>query len=148
MARQQSQHAQVAKIIKLALKKQGIPCKVRSSSFSMGNSVDVNLENQPPWVMDAIKSAFDKYEYGSFDYYQDMQAFKNGDFDGPQTKYLSFNNSISNEIQDEARKYVEDHVNCDQMSDYDISNLTWAYLTDVNCSLGCYFKKELIKYAA
>lgn len=110
--RQPTQHAQVAKLIKAELRQHGIKCTVKSSSFSMGNSVDINVENQPPWVMEAIKKQTDKYEYGSYCHYQDIQTTKNRDFDGPQTKYLTINNYYTEELKQAA--WVE---LCDRMQE-------------------------------
>jgi len=138
--RQLTESAQVAKLIKAELKKSGISCTAKSDNFSMGSSVDINLENQPPWVMDAIKAQTDKYEYGTFDSMTDCQGFKNRDFDGPQTKYLSINNHYTNEVHEAAKQFILARIEVEKFSDHDISRLTWEYLNG-DSHLGCYFKK-------
>ncbi|MEE8432391.1 MAG: hypothetical protein V3S16_14175 [Candidatus Desulfatibia sp.] len=146
--RKLSPAAQVAKLIKSELKKNGIACKAKSSSFSMGDSVTIEINNQPPWVVDAIESQTDKYEYGTFDAMTDCQGFKNRDFDGPQTKYLTINNRFDESITLEARRHILSKIDVEHHSENDIQLMTWNYLTGSNRFLGCYFKKPLIKYAA
>jgi hypothetical protein len=146
--KKQSSQAQVAKIIKAELKKHSISCRTKSSSFAGGCSVDVWVTNQPPWVMEAIRSQTDKYEYGTFDSMTDCQGFKNRDFDGPQTKYLTITNEIDESIRLDARAFIESQVDVDQFDDYDLNRMTYDYLRTADNHFGCYFKKPVVKYAA
>ncbi len=155
--RQPTQHAQVAKLIKAELRSYGIKCTVKSSSFSMGNSVDVNVENQPPWIMKAIEAQTDKYEYGTFDSMTDCQGTKNRDFDGPQTKYLSINNYYTAELKQAAwvelcdrmqeLQGLEDKephtVRMEQANCYG-SDFLYRYLNGSQSGF-CYFKKPVKK---
>lgn len=122
-----SQQAQVAAIIRKKLKDAGIHCTAKSSSFSMGNSVDINVENQPPWIMKAIKEQTDCYEYGTFDAMTDCQGFKNRDFDGPQTKYLSINNRFTDDVRQAAWTELRNRLQgMDQFSE-DVEQATNSY---------------------
>jgi len=49
-----SEQAQVAAIIRKALKDHGIKCSVKSRSFSMGDAVDVKVFDQMPAAMATI----------------------------------------------------------------------------------------------
>lgn len=151
--RQLTQSAQVAKLIKAQLKKSGIKCTAKSDNFSMGSSVDINLENQPPWVMKAIEEQTDKYEYGTFDGMTDCQGTKNRDFDGPQTKYLSINNRFTDDIKkaawlelcdimQELQGKEEEDPNNFRMDDAQCwgADMVWRYLISADKDWS-YFKK-------
>lgn len=97
--RKLTQAAKVAKIIKKQLMAQGIKCRAKSNNFSMGNSVDITVYNQPPEIMEKLNKDFGCYEYGTFDAMTDCQGTKNREFTGPQTKYLHIKNDISDEVQ-------------------------------------------------
>ena len=97
MARQITQAAQAAKQIRAMLKDNGIEAKVKSSTYSMGSSVDISVTDLAPWTIDAIKAAIEPYEYGTFDGMTDCAGVKNSSFDGPQAKHVFLNNSISEE---------------------------------------------------
>ena len=47
--------AQVAAIVKAELRKHGIACSVRSSNFSMGDSVSVRVYDQMPATVAKIR---------------------------------------------------------------------------------------------
>ena len=104
--RELTQAAKVAKILRQELKKRGIKCRATSKNFSMGDSVNVTVYNQPPGVVKELKKNFDCYEYGTFDAMTDCQGTKNRDFDGPQTKYLHINNDISDEVKQKAWDFM------------------------------------------
>ena len=106
MARELTQSAQAAKMIRQEMKKHGIKCRVTSKNFSMGCSVDVTVYNQPPEMIKKLESDFDKYEYGTFDPMTDCQGTKNRDFNGPQTKYLHISNDISEEVKQKAWDFM------------------------------------------
>lgn len=97
-----SSQAQVAALIKKSLKAHGIKCKVKSSSFSMGDSVDVTVWDQLPATMALIESEFAKYQYGKFNGMEDIYEYSNDREDIPQTKYLHINNKVSAEIKQAA----------------------------------------------
>lgn len=113
--KQLTQSAQVAKIIKTELKKRGISCKAKSSNFSMGSSVDVDFTDCDPRLVKELRKEFDRYEYGSFNAYEDYMDTKNQEFSHlPQTKYLTFNNSLSDDLTKKAFEYLRDELRpCD-----------------------------------
>lgn len=104
--REQSEHAKVAKICKTYLKSIGIQGKARSSSFSMGNSVDIEIEDQPPEMMKIIHSELDQYQQGHFDGMTDMYEYSNTDNSIPQTKYLQISNRYSKEMYQKVWAYI------------------------------------------
>lgn len=106
MARLLTQAAQAAKEIRQILKKKGIPARVTSKNFSMGSSVTVNIEDQPPHVKRMLEKELDCYEYGTFDSMTDSSGVKNRDFDGPQAKYLHINNHHSDALKQAAWTFI------------------------------------------
>ena len=84
-----SEHAQVAKLIKNELNKQGFKASARSSSFAGGDDVRVKVEG---WysdeIQDKIKGQFAKHQYGHFNGMEDIYEYSNINHDIPQTKYL------------------------------------------------------------
>jgi len=98
MKRELSPSAQVAKIIKKSITDRGYKCDAKSSNYSMGCSVSVNVYNMPPDVYKDMDAEFDCYEYGTFDGMTDCSGTKNRDFAGPQTKYLTITNHNSKEL--------------------------------------------------
>lgn len=97
-----SEQAQVAAIIRKALKAHGIKCSVKSRSFSMGDAVDVKVFDQMPAAMALIESEFSKYQYGRFNGMEDIYEYSNTNGDIPQTKFLHINNVISSELKQKA----------------------------------------------
>lgn len=102
MARIKTPAALAASEIKKKLKANGIACKAKSSNFSMGSSVDINVQDLLPAVLEEVKSFCEQYEYGTFDAMTDCSGTKNRDFDGPQAKYVSVNCTYSDEIKSAA----------------------------------------------
>ena len=99
--------ARAASEIRKTLKANGIAATVKSKTYSMGDSVNVYVTDQTPWAIAAIKSALDKYEYGTFDGMTDCAGFKNSDFDGPQVKHLFINNDMSDTVRDQIWEYLK-----------------------------------------
>ena len=95
MKRQLTEAAQVAKLIKAEIKKYGIKCTAKSSNYSMGDSVRVNVTDQPPWVMAKIKEFTSQFEYGHFNGMEDIYEYSNSRDDIPQTKFLFIENECS-----------------------------------------------------
>lgn len=75
--RPMSEHAKAANSIKKELKQKfpGINFKVKSSSFSGGNSVDVAWDFGP--TSEEVNKLLYKYEYGTFDGMTDSYDYKN-----------------------------------------------------------------------
>lgn len=104
--RQLTQAAQVAKTIKRAIVAMGYPCRAKSDNFSMGDSVDIYVQDLPPAIFKELEERFEPHEYGTFDGMTDCQGFKNRDFDGAQTKYLNLHNEISPEVKQAAWDHI------------------------------------------
>lgn len=103
-----SNQAQVAKICKQYINSLGYPCAARSRSFSMGDSVDVSVENVPADILDKIHSELAKYEYGHFDGMTDMYELSNMRDDIPQTKYLHIGCTYTDDIKQKAWQWLRD----------------------------------------
>lgn len=106
MKRQPTQAAQVSKLCKQYLKSKGIVCSVRSDNYSMGNSVNVRVTNQPPEAIEDMKSEFSKYQSGHFDGMTDMYEYSNSRNDVPQTKYLFVENEITDDMYQKVWEFL------------------------------------------
>ena len=93
-----SEQAQVAAIIRKELRKNGIVAKVTSKSYSMGDSVNVNLTDLAPWAVTAIQDFCAPYQQGHFNGMEDIYEYSNSRNDIPQTKFLMINNSFSDDV--------------------------------------------------
>lgn len=155
--RQLSESAKVAKIIKAELKKHGIECRAKSNNYSMGSSVDIYIEDQPPWVVEAIKKQTDKYEYGTFDGMTDCQGVKNRGLDVPQVKYLTIHNSFSEDSERKAWEKLVNHFSGFEGATFEKrgsffnegaheygSTMLWRYLTGYYSDFQ-YFEKPIKK---
>lgn len=104
-----SNQAKVAKLCKEYItKKKGLKCRVRSEGFSMGDSVDVTIYDQPPNIRKEIEDYCSKYQYGHFDGMTDMYEYSNRQHDIPQTKYLHVHNDLSKELKQEALTFIRE----------------------------------------
>lgn len=99
-----SDQARVAAMIKKELAAIGLTAKVKSSSFSMGDSVTAKLQDVPACYMKEIKSHFARYQYGSFNGMEDIYEYTNRRDDIPQTKYLR----VETDYTDQARQAAWD----------------------------------------
>lgn len=106
--REKSEHAAAAQAIRQDLKKAfpGVKFRVRSSSFSMGNSVDVDWTDGP--TRSEVNRIIGRYQYGHFDGMQDLYEYSNRRNDLPQAKYVSGNRSMSEAVRAELLAYVAD----------------------------------------
>lgn len=105
-AQQPSEQARVAKLCKSFIKSMGYDCRARSDSFSMGDSVDVDVKNIPPDDLEKIKSELGQYKYGHFNGMEDIYEYSNRRDDIPQTKYLSIHCEYSEELRQKAWDYI------------------------------------------
>ncbi len=87
--KQLTQAALTAKAIKKELKKAfpTIKFSVKSSNFSMGDSVDISWNLGPH--TDQVDKIVNKYQYGHFDGMTDYYEYSNKRDDIPQAKYVS-----------------------------------------------------------
>jgi len=112
MAKELSQAAQVAQLVRQWLKAEGIPGRVTCKNYSMGDSVTVYLVDQVPAVYQKVKEYAAQYEYGSFDGMQDLYQYDNVNRDIPQTKYFFVNNDLSAELQQKIWEFARGWFDC------------------------------------
>lgn len=98
MAVQRSVPAQAAAMIRQYMRANGIVGKVRSKSYSMGSSVNVNVQDLPPQQYQALNEYANQFQYGSFNGMIDLYEYDNRNDSLPQVKFVFVNNSISNEM--------------------------------------------------
>lgn len=82
--------------------------RVRSKTFSMGDSVAVDWTDGP--LRDEIQKLLGKYEYGQFDGMTDYYEITNYREDIPQTKYLFCNREASRERTQAAVDWLNAHT--------------------------------------
>ena len=104
--RELSEQAKVAKLCRQYLKSIGVKGQASSSSFSMGDSVDVSVNDLNPDLYKQIKDEFSQYQYGHFDGMNDIYEYSNRNRDIPQTKYLSVDNHYSDELRQKAWEFL------------------------------------------
>lgn len=99
--RTKSTHAAAAQAIRQDLKKAwpGVRFRVRSDSFSMGNSVDVHWTDGPTSA--DVNLIIGRYQYGHFDGMQDLYEYSNRRKDIPQAKYVSGSREMSADVRAE-----------------------------------------------
>jgi hypothetical protein len=114
-ARELSSHAAAARAIRIELKKAfpGVKFSVRSSSFSMGDSVSIDWTDGPTTA--AVDAITGKYQYGHFDGMIDMYENDNGRDDIPQAKYVQPSREYSASARENAKNKI--------MKDYGLT--TW-----------------------
>ena len=166
MTKQISSHAAAAKMVRQAMKKNGIAGSVRSSSYAGGNSIKVYVDNLAPWVLSKLTDFVDQFEYGHFDGMTDCYEYSNNRDDIPQVKFAFVECSYSDELRQKAYDYLlvnwggyEDHPalyeeaqnlrgSHDWVSTevYRVLNGSW----DSGCSSDCtrFWHKPRIKLAA
>lgn len=101
-----SDHAAAAKQIRTMLKKHSIKATVRASQSSMTDSVDVTIFAEPPWVVEAIKSFANRYQYGHFDGMIDCYEYSNTRNDIPQVKFIFVDNKFTTKDRQRAYDYL------------------------------------------
>lgn len=104
--RKLSEAAQVAAQIRAGLKQLGIAAKVRSENYAGGNSVNIDLTDEPPHVRALLTERYAKYQYGKFDGMTDSYDHCNVRKDIPQVRFLFVNNSCSKQL----RRKIFDHL--------------------------------------
>jgi len=81
--------------IKSFLKKAGIACTARSSSYSMGDSVNVETEDIAYKTEKTLNELFKIFEMGHFNGMEDIYEYDTCRKDIPQTKYFFYANRWS-----------------------------------------------------
>ena len=120
--------------------------RVRSSNFSMGDSVDVSWTDGP--TNKKVNELIGHFQYGHFDGMTDMYEYSNSREDIPQTKFLSCDRNLSEEIVRKcAEKYKKEWELNEPTEDlghnfehngqwYNWHQIAWKELMDVDLSGG------------
>lgn len=105
-----STHAKAASEIRKILKKEFPKTKfrVKSSSYSMGSSVDVYWIDGP--TTDAVQSLISQFQYGHFDGMTDMYEYSNSRDDIPQVKHVLTNRRMSDEVREEIEANLPENI--------------------------------------
>lgn len=101
MARQLSEQAQVAKILKEKAKELGLKVKASSKSFAGGDSVTIKVLSGTDEGYAKLKEYSKQYQYGNFDGMIDLYEMSNVRDDIPQTKYLFVDDGRLTQIIDD-----------------------------------------------
>lgn len=142
--KQISEHAAVAKLIRAELKANGITATVKAASGSMTSKVTIDLLDCPPWTVDAITSATEKYQYGHFDGMNDMYVNSNTDITIPQVKFIFVTQSFSDKLKQDALDQVCLSYNLDQVDLAD-APATLPIISPVNDHITCYTSEMIHK---
>jgi hypothetical protein len=108
-------HVKAAVLIRKELKSAfpTIKFRVISSSFSMGDSVDIFWDNGPS--RDAVRKITRKYQYGHFDSMTDCYENSNCREDLPQSKFVTCQRTITPELLAQAANQIKKiFVNLDE----------------------------------
>ncbi|MCK5610448.1 methyltransferase [Candidatus Pacearchaeota archaeon] len=109
MARELTQAAQAAKMIREEMKKRGLKCSVRSKTYSMGSNVNVVIYNQPPAVRKEVEKFADRFQYGDFDGMTDSYNYRKSTEDIPQAKHVFVENKMSDSLQQKAWEFLRNY---------------------------------------
>lgn len=107
-SREWSDVATISRAIKKFMNKAGIPCEVRSSRFSGGDSVDVettDLKYETEKKLAELLEPF--FSGGHFDGMNDIYEYAHGKDDRPTTKYFFYQNHLSEELENEIETYLK-----------------------------------------
>ena len=99
-----------ASVIKKELKKvfPNTTFSVKSTNFSMGNSVRVNYTDGP--LQSKVEDVVNKYQYGDFDGMEDIYRYNNHRDDIPQAQYVNVKREISPEIKNKIVKEIKKEI--------------------------------------
>lgn len=150
-----STHAQAAKAIRNQLKSIGLAARVRSSSYSMGNSVDVEITDQQPKVAALVKQLCNRYQYGHFDGMTDSYEYSNKREGLPQVQFVHVTNTLSPGMRQEIwahlraeyvgylpMLYTPAYANSNRIFDEYIDQFVYRLFTDQNSTFWQNCKKE------
>lgn len=110
MARQQSEQARAAAMIRKHLKAHGIVATVRSGSASMMTEVTVSTVDLLPGVAREIERYVRQFQYGTFDGMTDCYEYSNQRDDIPQVKYASYTNRFSDGVRQRAWDWLRGYM--------------------------------------
>lgn len=99
MARELTDAAKAAKAIRAELKAIGVKARVKSQTYSGGDSVDVYTTDLTPEVMAQVNTICKKYQEGHFDGMTDCYEYTNTNSElTAQVKYVFVENSASDDM--------------------------------------------------
>ncbi len=105
-AKQISEHAHAAKLIRAELKRLKIAGSVRSRSYSGGDSVDVYVTDLAPAQFAMVEAFAEQFAMGHFDGSDDSYRHSNRRNDIPQVYYVHVNNSLSDALRAEITEFA------------------------------------------
>lgn len=85
---------------------------VRSSNFAGGNAVNVEYINGP--TEDQIKEKIGHFQYGHFNGMEDIYEYSNNIEGLPQTKWLSINRELTEQVQRQIAERIKQEYGIDQ----------------------------------
>ena len=107
MAKQMSENARAAKMVRQELKARGIKGRVTSRQYSMGSSMDVViLEDVNPEIYESVKEYARQFQFGHFDGMQDLYEYSNSRDDIPQVKHVFTRIEYSDELKQRVWNYI------------------------------------------
>lgn len=126
--------ARTAQVMRKELKTNfpGIKFKVRSDTYSMGDSVSISWDNGP--TTKAVNDIVNKYQYGHFNGMEDIYEYSNKIEDIPQVKFVQTSRHISDDIYNQAfefgKQYLTFFENIQRIDEYhkDIMGTARNYL--------------------
>lgn len=129
-----STHAHAAKLIRQELKAAfpKLQVRVSSQSYAGGNSVDVNITDQPPHIKQAIDKIVGKYQYGHFDSMNDCYEYTNSRNDIPQVKYAFVRNELSPTLRQVIGQFLRDTFVAGDSIFERLDTYVWREFSDVN----------------
>lgn len=128
MKRGLTEAARCAALIRAELRKQGVPARVRSSNFSMGDSVSVELLNDPlPATARRVEAFCGNLEDGHFDGMMECYEYARHSDGLPRAKYVQVSVNYSDAIRAEARAYLNTYWG-ESRADWQRDQDVWACL--------------------
>ena len=115
--RVKTEAAKAAQMVRKHLKEAypGIKFRVKSSTYSMGSSLDVSYVDGPKGR--EVESYVDQFQYGHFDGMNDIYEISNRK-DFPQVKYSFTKREYSSEIQGQALKAMRELFQLEESAEW------------------------------
>ena len=121
-----SQVAQAAAMIRKHLKANKIDARVTSKSYSMGSSINVNInQDVVPAVREMIEDYAKGFQYGHFDGMQDLYEYSNSNDEIPQAKFVFVHFNNSDELEAAAREFMG---RWKYDTEYELDRAVWSLL--------------------
>lgn len=100
-------------------------------SFSMGDSVHISWENWPTEM--EVKKIVWKYQYGSFNSYEDIYEITNRRNDIPQAKYIQTRRELSEENSEKIKEHLQSSIH---LEEYELSNYIRRFIEKISIPVG------------